>query len=119
MPSFPLLKTAAIAQYGASRKLRFATKVVRFVDGTEQRFQEYNAALRVWTIRLDLLDESELTQLDRFYAGEAGQGGTFTFTDPWDGIVYPSCSFVKDRVQLEFNGITRGRTTVSVRENRT
>ncbi len=119
MASFPLLKTGAIAQYGASRTRVFSTKVVRFLDGSEQRIPEYASALRVWTIRLDLLDENELTQLEQFFAGEAGRGGQFSFTDPWDGTVYANCSFGMDDLATEFREPGRGRVALTVKENRT
>ena len=39
MSAFPKLKTGAVAQYPASRALSQATEVVRFLDGTEQRYR--------------------------------------------------------------------------------
>jgi hypothetical protein len=119
MASFPLLKTGAIAQYGASRTRIFSTRVVRFLDGSEQRIPQYTSALHAWTIRLDLLDESELTQLEQFFAGEVGRGGQFSFTDPWDGTVYANCSFGEDELATEFRGLARGRVSLTVKENRT
>ena len=119
MPSFPLLKSSAVAQYGSSRTRQFSTKVVRFLDGSEQRFLEYSSALRYWTVRLDLLDESEMSQMEMFFIAEAGRSGQFSFTDPWDGTVYPSCSFGDDELAVEFKGFARGRTSLRVRENRT
>src|SRR6266446_6842804 len=115
MAMFPGLKTGAVAQYPADRERRFSTDVVRFVDGSEQRFAGFGAALRRWVIRLELLDESELTALAEFFQGRAG---TFSFTDPWDGVVYPNCSFEADEIAVEFGGVARGKTTVVVRENR-
>jgi hypothetical protein len=61
--TFPTLKTGAVAQYGSSRTRGFSTQVFRFLDGSEQRFQDYGAPLRRWTIRLSLLDEAELNAL--------------------------------------------------------
>ena len=59
MANFPALKTGAVAQYGSDRSRQFATQVLRFLDGSEQRFPGYGTALLAWVIRLDLLDESE------------------------------------------------------------
>jgi hypothetical protein len=115
--TFPSLKTGAVAQYPSDRQQNFSTQVFRFLDGSEQRFPGYGSTLRRWVIRLDLLDESELTNLEQFFESEAGRAGTFTFTDPFDGTVYSSCSFDADTLALQFNGPQDGKTTVTVREN--
>jgi hypothetical protein len=117
--SFPTLKTGAVAQYPSDRRREFSTSVLRFLDGTEQRFRTYGAPLRTWMIRLDLLDEFELTTLREFFEGQGGRAGIFSFTDPWDGTVYPSCSFGSDELALEFTGAGRGKMSVTVKENRT
>src|ERR1700681_1580372 len=102
MASFPALKTGAVAQYPCDRTRQFSTQVYRFLDGSEQRFPAYPAALRRWTIRLDLLDEAELETLREFFMSETGCAGSFIFTDPWDGTVHPNCSFDVDILALEF-----------------
>ena len=118
MPSFPTLKTGAVAQYPSARTRQYSTQVLRFIDGREQRFRGYGLPLRKWTIRLTLLDEAELTQIASFFAAQGGRAGTFSFTDPWEGTVYPNCSFDSDSLDAEFGGEARGRTSVTVRENR-
>ena len=119
MATFPALKTGAVAQYGSDRTRVFATKVLRFVDGSEQRFPGYGTALLQWVIRLDLLDESELATLELFFESEGGRAGTFSFTDPWDGTIHPSCSFGRDDLAMTFQDVARGKTQVVVKENRT
>src|SRR5579872_2368929 len=74
MATFPALKTGAVAQYGSSRTRGFSTQVFRFLDGSEQRFQDYGAPLRRWTIRLSLLDEAELTALKSLHSQIHGMG---------------------------------------------
>jgi phage-related protein len=118
MAAFPPLKTGAVAQYGSDRQRSFSTQVFRFLDGSEQRFPAYGAPLLEWVIRLDLLDEAELNTLEQFFESEGGRVGTFSFTDPWDGTVYPSCSFTADQVALAFTGPQQGKTSVTIRENR-
>jgi phage-related protein len=118
MAGFPLLKTGAIAQYPADRTRQFSTQVFRFLDGGEQRFPAFGAPLRQWTIRLDWLDEAELETLQEFFVSEDGRAGTFSFTDPWDGTVYASCSFASDTLAAEFQGPLKGVTEVIVKENR-
>ena len=118
MATFPLLKTGAVAQYGSSRTRGFSTQVFRFLDGSEQRFQDYGAPLRRWTIRLSLLDEAELTALESFFKAQGGQGESFAFPDPWDGTVYANCSFDSDQLATQYGGQANGMASVTVKENR-
>ncbi len=119
MATFPTLKTGAVAQYPSDRLRGFSTQVLRFLDGSEQRFPNYGSQLRRWAIRLSLLDESELVNLEQFFESQGGRAGTFSFTDPWDGTVYPNCSFDSDNLTLGYSGVSRGTTSVTVKENRT
>jgi hypothetical protein len=116
---FPTLKTGAVMQYPAQRTLRFNTDAIRFLDGTEQRFRDNPSVLHQWTIQLDLLDESELATLDAFFLSNEGRFGSFSFTDPWDGTAYPNCSLTGDTFGLQLTGEMRGKTTLTVCENRT
>ncbi len=106
-------------QYPAKRILRFNTDAIRFLDGSEQRFREDPSVLHGWTIQLDLLDESELAALDQFFVTNQGRFGSFSFTDPWDGTVYPNCSLGADTSSFELAAEMRGGTTVTIVENRT
>lgn len=118
MANFPALKTGAVAQYPSDQQHNFSTQVVRFLDGSEQRFPNYGATLHCWAIRLDLLDEGELTNLQQFFLSEGGRAGNFSFADPFDGTVYSNCSFDADQLTLEFNESSQGKTQVTIRENR-
>jgi hypothetical protein len=116
--NFPALKTGVVAQYPADRTRRYSTQVYRFVDGSEQRFPEYGPSLKKWSIRLALLDERELTELGDFFVSMSGRSGQFSFTDPWDGTVYPNCSLDRDEFDAELRGVGQASTNVIVRENR-
>jgi len=116
---FPTLKTGAVMQYPAKRTLQFNTGIIRFLDGTEQRYRDSPSVLHTWTIQLDLLDEEELAALDQFFVTNQGKFGSFSFTDPWDGTVYPDCSLSADSFSFQLQEEMRGRTTLTVRENRT
>ena len=116
---FPLLKTGAVMQYPAKRILRFKTDTIRFLDGSEQRFRDNPSVLHQWTIQLDLLDESELAALDAFFVSDQGRFGNFSFTDPWDGTVYPNCSLGGDTFGFQLRGEMQGKTKLTVRQNRT
>ncbi len=117
MSDFPILKTGAVIQYPAYRQLRYATHVMRFLDGGEQRYREFPAALRRWVIRLTLLDEEEMEGLEAFFLSEQGGFGKFTFTDPWDGQDY-DCSLDNPEAFFDFTDFNDGRTRLMVRENR-
>lgn len=118
MATFPTLKSGAVAQYPSDRTRQYATQVCRFLDSSEQRFPNYGPPLLRWVIKLDWLDEAELLNLETFFLSEAGQAGTFSFTDPWDGTVYPNCSLDTGMLGLEFRDVGRGVTQVVVKENR-
>jgi hypothetical protein len=118
MATFPTLKTGAVLQYPAKRTLQFTTDVMRFLDGNEQRYRDSPSVLHSWTIQLDLLDETELAALDQFFVSNQGAFGSFSFTDPWDGTVYPNCSLDKDTFQFQLRAEMRGKATVTVCENR-
>jgi hypothetical protein len=118
MSDFPTLRTGAILQYPAARVTRFAAVVLRFTDGAEQRFRDYQAPLRRWLIRLDLLDESELHMLREFFREQSGAAGTFTFTDPRDSTLYVNCSFESDEMTEELLDEAKGKTDLTIQENR-
>jgi hypothetical protein len=115
---FPVLKTGAVMQYPAKRTLQFNTDTIRFLDGTVQRFRDNPSVLHQWIIQLDLLDESELDTLDQFFLTNQGRFGSFSFTDPWDGTVYPNCSLAGDTFGFQLRAEMRGKTSLTVRENR-
>lgn len=116
MSDFPVLKTGAVIQYPAEKATRFSTEVLRFVDGSEQRFRDFGASLRRWTIRLDLLDETELNAFRNFFRTQRGAAGTFAFTDPWDGTTYDNCSLESDEMVENLLDEGRSKTTLIVRE---
>ncbi len=117
MATFPHLKTGAVLQYPASREIRSATQVLTFVDGSEQRYRERATALQRWLIRLDLLDEGEVRQIEEFFLSEQGRYGSFSFVDPWDGEEFPNCSLEDDRLAATFREEGRGRVSFVVRQN--
>ncbi|MBZ5579461.1 MAG: DUF2460 domain-containing protein [Acidobacteriia bacterium] len=117
-PPFPKLKTSARAQYPATKSVRMQNQVLWFVDGRQQRYRDSAGMLHQWEIRLDQLDESEMAALEQFFAANQGRFGTFAFTDPWDGRVYPNCSFSNDDFTLLSAGEMQGRLSFTVIENR-
>ncbi len=118
MQEFPLLKTGAVAQYPALRAIRFSTQVMRFIDGSEQRYREFSGPLRRWVIQLTALDEEELDAMEAFFLAEQGGYGTFSFVDPWDDFEYTDCSLENPDAFFDYTGFHDARTRLVVRQNR-
>jgi phage-related protein len=118
MANFPRLKTGAVAQYPATRRICYRNQALRFVDGTEQRYRDCEAPLLRWEIRLSQLDESEMAALEEFFMANQGAFGSFTFTDPFDGATYPDCSLEADALGSAAVAEMSSATTLTVVENR-
>lgn len=119
MPAaFPTLKTGAVAQYPATEALQFASFVVRFLDGGDQRYRQFPAPLRSWVIKLDMLDETELNRLEQFFLAQEGSFGTFSFVDPWTQTTFPNCSLNQNTIQYAAQGEMQGAAQLVVVENR-
>jgi len=118
MPDFPQLRTQAVVQYPARRQLTFATQVLEFLDGSEQRFRQWPGTLRQWIIRLDLLTEEELSTFRQFFRSQAGQAQVFRFVDPWDGMEYPNCTLEGDDFEVLLRGEGRGNLNLVIKECR-
>jgi len=118
MSNFPTLKTGAVLQYPAQKRVAFSTTIARFMDGSEQRFPVYQTPLHCWIIRLDMLDETELHQLREFFRTQSGAAGTFVFTDPWDSTTYQTCSILEDEMIDTLADESNAKTSLTVRENR-
>ena len=118
MADFPKLKTGAVAQYPAAVATQFSTRVMRFVDGSEQRWQRFGAPLKKWTISLSQLDETEMTAIDAFFEAHKGRFETFTFEDPWTGGTIANCTFEHGDLTLVFSGELHAAAKLVIRENR-
>ena len=118
MANFPILKTGAIAQYPANKSFRCRNQILRFLDGTDQRYRDCMGPLHTWEIRLDKLDEGEMANIEAFFANNQGSFGAFSFTDPWDGQLYANCSLASDSLSLVSLGEMQGATVLTIVENR-
>ncbi|MBX9601732.1 MAG: DUF2460 domain-containing protein [Bryobacteraceae bacterium] len=107
-----------MAQYPATRTLRFQTQVFRFVDGSEQRFVEGGAELKRWEIEFRLLSESERGAIVDLFRDRGGAHGTFSFTDPWSGVEYPQCGFAADSLAILATGEGRTEARLVIEERR-
>jgi hypothetical protein len=118
MATLPQLKTGAVAQYPATKALRYQNQTMRFLDGTEQRYRDSAGPLHQWVINLTELDESEMAAFEQFFQNNQGRLGSFAFTDPWDGTQYASCSLASDELSLSSLAEMSGKTSLTVIENR-
>ncbi len=118
MATFPKLKTGAVAQYPLARRAQFQNQIVRFLDGTDQRYRDSAGARLEWEIELSRLDDSEMAAVEEFFRANQGAFGRFEFIDPWDGQVYDNCSIADDVLQLATLAETGGNTRLTVVRNR-
>ena len=119
MATFPALKTGAVAQYPAVRASQYRNQILRFVDGNEQRYRDSAGPLHRWTIHFDYLDATEMASIQDFFLSNQGGFESFTFTDPWDNTVYPSCSIAGDILVQLAKQEFQNTTSVTIMENRT
>jgi hypothetical protein len=118
MATFPKLKTGAVAQYPASRGFRFQNQILRFLDGTDQRYRDSAGPLVSWEIRLDQLDETEMAALQGFFVANQGSFASFAFKDPWSGQTYQNCSLASDEMNITSLAEMQTRTSLIVVQNR-
>ncbi len=118
MNEFPRLKTGAKWQYPTTKLLEFKTTVMKFVDGSEQRYREMAGPLRQWSVELRLLDEQEWQAIQGLFEANDGAYGKFAFGDPWNESEQVECSFGSDELQMELEGESQVRSVVKLRENR-
>ena len=119
MPAtFPTLKTGAITQYPATHITQYACVVLRFLDGSDQRYRDYSAPLRRWTIQLSMLDDAELSALEQFFATQQGRFEAFSFVDPWTQATVPSCTLEQDSLDYCLSEEMRGSASLVVVETR-
>ncbi len=105
MATFPVLSTGAVTQYPLGVTTGQSAQVIRFIDGTDQRYRTQGRMLRQWQIHLSLLNEDELTAIEAFFVEQLGGFSTFTFPDPYSGTAVANCRFGQDAFQLELEGV--------------
>jgi hypothetical protein len=93
MATFPILSSTAVMQYPVPLARVRAGRIVRFIDGSDQRFIALGKTLRSWQIKLTLLNEQELGQIEAFFKAQDGEYSLFDFPDPFSGATVPNCRF--------------------------
>jgi hypothetical protein len=117
MAEFPKLRTGAVAQYPSIRILESPTVVLRYIDGSEQRFRNLSRPRNRWIVRLSDVSTEELFEIESFFLEQQGEFGSFSFTDPWDGTEYPDCSFESSDFELYSFAEGRSAGTITIRNN--
>lgn len=116
MTTFPVLSTGVVAQYPTPLTSGQAVQVIRFIDGGDQRFLTQGGLLRQWEIRLELLRDTEMAQLEGFFAEMAGAYGLFNFPDPFSGSLVPNCRLAADGMESVTSSVNVGATFLWVIE---
>jgi hypothetical protein len=114
--TFPLLSSGAVTQYPTAFVTGQSVQVIRFLDGAEQRYLTQGRAFRSWQIRLDLLNENEIAQVESFFIGQQGDYSTFVFPDPISGSLVPNCRLAAPRLVSEYIGPDVGSVSLIVME---
>lgn len=89
MPTFPTLKTGAVAQYPLAVEQTFRTESVTFLDGSSHRYSTGGPQRRLWSVKLAGLDAAESFAVREFMRRYGA--GVFAFPDPATGDVAPRC----------------------------
>jgi hypothetical protein len=109
MAQFPFLQSGAVCQYPARVVYQQSVEVLRFMDGSDQRFLRQGRQFRQWEIRLDLLSDDELVKLEEFFESRLGDYSTFDFPDPFSNTLVNRCYFgspemISDRKEARIGG---------------
>jgi hypothetical protein len=91
MLTFPALSTGAVAQFPLPLSYTAPTEIIRFIDGTDQRFPSRGKTFRGWHVQLAFVNEDEIYQIESFFEALGGQYALFSFPDPYSGQVVPNC----------------------------
>jgi hypothetical protein len=118
MATFPSLSTGAVTQYPLINETVQPTQVIRFLDGSDQRFGVLGGRLRQWQVRLDLLTEGEIQQIELFFAEQLGDYMSFDFPDPITGSLVPNCRFTAPELITEYLGVHSDSTSFWISECR-
>ena len=116
MANFPILSTGAVTQYPTGLTSAQNAHVIRFLDGSDQRYLMQGKSLRQWQIRLDLLNETEVQQVEAFFIDVQGDYLPFDFPDPVSGKMVPSCRLAAPGLVSEYLGVDNSATSFWVIE---
>ncbi len=116
MATFPILNSGAVAQYPINLVLSQSVQVLRFLDGSDQRFLNQGRQYRRWQITLNLLNESEINQIQFFFVAQQGEYSLFDFPDPISNQVIPNCRLGAAGLVTDLIGVDNSSSTLWVVE---
>lgn len=116
MATFPNLNTGAVAQYPMTLGTGQAVQIVRFLDGSEQRFLHQGRQFRRWHIDLSQLTSKETSAIEDFFEQQSGEFGLFSFPDPYSQTEVPNCRIGSSEFQMEVSAISSVTTNFWVVE---
>lgn len=105
MANFPILSSGAVTQYPTPLTTGQAAQVIRFLDGSDQRYLTQGKMLRSWEVRLNLLNEMEVQLIEAFFTLQQGDYSPFIFPDPFTGINVPNCRLGAAGLVSEYVGV--------------
>jgi Conserved hypothetical protein 2217 (DUF2460) len=116
MATFPALSSGSTVQYPLQTNAARTTQVIRFLDGTDQRCIVRARPMRWWVVKITLLNDSELAQMEEFFVTQQGNFGRFDFTDPSSGEIVPNCRLVSPELVSLYQGADQGSMELTVME---
>lgn len=116
MSTFPVLDSGAVMQYPAPVITAQGVGVIRFLDGSDQRYLTQGRTFRTWKVDLNLLNEDELAAVEAFFEQQTGDYGSFTFVDPFSATDVPNCRFAHPALETTYDDVDNGSTVLWVIE---
>ena len=114
--AFPTLSTGAVMQYPAPVITGQGVGIIRFLDGSDQRYLTQGRTFRSWKVDLNLLNEDELAAVETFFEAQSGDYGTFTFPDPFSVTAVPNCRLAHPSLHTTYEDVDAGSTSLWVIE---
>ena len=100
MSSFPTLHSGYLAKYPLNRVVSYNSKVIRFADDSEQRWQKLQAPLESFVLTYTDIDGLDLSNLITFFRSTKG-----SFTTNWNisinGVTYTNVMFDSDSLSWQ------------------
>jgi len=116
MATFPTLTTGGSVHYGTSRAITFATEVVRYTTGQEQRWAKQPEIASSISIVLTEIGAYDLSVIRAFYIANVGPlNATWDIT--LDGVDYTNLAFEADGFSPTLSGMAeRWNLTLKARQ---
>lgn len=122
--TFPSLDSGAVTQRPWGHGDRFETLSVDMPAG-----QRYTTALRGggltgfsatpirgWDLVFQTASEAEAQKFLKWFVGQNGKRGTFSFTDPISSTVFTNCRHASDELTVTYNELNSAAFTLSVEQ---